>query len=486
MAYERFDSGGDQEEGKVQIEILGETGRYTVDPAAHHGTLRIFTVLLIITDFTLVIVDLAQEECAAGTNGMDIVSTIIISYFVLEVFARMFCLGKEFLNVMDMVDFVVIILSFIISMVFLIFFSGSCRAEEYAKLLVIGRVVRIIRIVRIIFIMVQQRRHIKASTRQLVSQNKRRYQKDGFDLDLCYITERVIAMSFPSKGTMALYRNPVEEVARFFNTKHKDHYKIYNLCSERSYDESLFHNNVSRVFVDDHNVPKLREMLKFTQEVREWMEADSENIIAIHCKGGKGRTGTMICIWLIDCGIFDQAEECLEYFGDRRTDLTKGKTFQGVETPSQSRYVGYYEKCLTDHGRDLPPKKVLKMMSVKITGISTVGHGDGSDFTMEVIQEGKVVFACDLKAQQNCKVLKYPDSDCIVVELVDCPNLEGDVKVMFKTTNKNIPIGYDKCPFYFWFYTSFIEDKMLYLSREELDNPHKSKTHHVFKEKFCG
>lgn len=36
-------------------------------------------------------------------------------------------------------------------------------------------------------------------------------------------------------------------------------------------------------------------------------------------------------------------QESLVYFGDRRTDLDKGKTFQGVETPSQ---VGnqFYEK----------------------------------------------------------------------------------------------------------------------------------------------
>jgi hypothetical protein len=33
---------------------------------------------------------------------------------------------------------------------------------------------------------------------------------------------------------------------------------------------------------------RLRDMLKFTADVREWMAADSRNIIAIHCKGGKG------------------------------------------------------------------------------------------------------------------------------------------------------------------------------------------------------
>ena len=38
------------------------------------------------------------------------------------------------------------------------------------------------------------------------------------------------------------------------------------------------------------------------------MNADKENVIAIHCKGGKGRTGTMICVWLIESGMFKDAE----------------------------------------------------------------------------------------------------------------------------------------------------------------------------------
>jgi protein-tyrosine phosphatase len=49
-------------------------------------------------------------------------------------------------------------------------------------------------------------------------------------------------------------------------------------------------------------------MLAFADKVRDWMEADPQNIIAIHCKGGKGRTGTMICVWLIEAGLFESAK----------------------------------------------------------------------------------------------------------------------------------------------------------------------------------
>lgn len=51
-----------------------------------------------------------------------------------------------------------------------------------------------------------------------------------------------------------------------------------------------------------------REMVAFCTNVEEWMEQDKQNVIAIHCKGGKGRTGTMICTWLVHCGVFDEAQ----------------------------------------------------------------------------------------------------------------------------------------------------------------------------------
>ena len=70
------------------------------------------------------------------------------------------------------------------------------------------------------------------------------------------------------------------------------------------------------------------------------MDAHKENVIVVHCKGGKGRTGTMIAAWLVRAGLFQQAEKSLAYFRDRRTDSSKGMKSQGVDTPSQVGVAG--------------------------------------------------------------------------------------------------------------------------------------------------
>ncbi len=121
---------------------------------------------------------------------------------------------------------------------------------------------------------------------KLVSKNKRRFvdKERGFNLDLSYIGERIIAMGFPSEGKEAAYRNPMSEVYRFLESFHKGHYKVYNLCSERSYDPSVFHNNVARYPFDDHNAPPLKLIYECCKDIDAWMKDHPSNIACIHCK----------------------------------------------------------------------------------------------------------------------------------------------------------------------------------------------------------
>ena len=103
-----------------------------------------------------------------------------------------------------------------------------------------------------------------AFLRGKVSKKKKRFQEDGFDLDLTYITPNVIAMGFPSEGMEAGYRNPMHDVQRFFTKRHPSHYKIYNVCSERPYEASKLEALETPGFAchkyvwDDHNPPPLK------------------------------------------------------------------------------------------------------------------------------------------------------------------------------------------------------------------------------------
>ncbi|XP_042698693.2 phosphatidylinositol 3,4,5-trisphosphate 3-phosphatase TPTE2 isoform X1 [Chrysemys picta bellii] len=465
-------------------DTCSRTLKKKISPFVMSFGFRIFGVILIFVDITLVIVDLAiRDKEKSIRETLEGVSLAIALFFLVDVLLRVFVEGfsNYFKSKLNILDAVIVVGTLLINMVYS--FSDFSGADKIPRMVIVLRALRIIILIRI-FRLASQKKQLEKVTRRMVSENKRRYTKDGFDLDLTYVTDRIIAMSFPSSGKQSFYRNPIKEVARFLDTKHKDHYTIYNLCSEKGYDPVYFHYRVERVFIDDHNVPSLKDMLKFTANVREWMKKDEKNIIAIHCKGGKGRTGTMVCTWLIDSDQFESAKESLDYFGERRTDKSTSSKFQGVETPSQSRYVGYYEILKNKYNLKLPPERQLKIKNIKIYSINGVGKGNGSDLKVQIIVKKKVVFHCVCATQENCRLFFDAENDFAVIGLEDCPVISGDVKVRFESRT-DLPKGYDDCPFFFWFNTSFIENNRLYLPRNELDNPHKSKMWKIYRETFA-
>ncbi|ESW15032.1 hypothetical protein PHAVU_007G038300 [Phaseolus vulgaris] len=201
---------------------------------------------------------------------------------------------------------------------------------------------------------------VQVKARHVVSQNKRRYQEGGFDLDMTYITENIIAMGFPA-GDMSsgffgyvegFYRNHMEEVIKFFETQHKDKYKVYNLCSERLYDASLFEGKVASFPFDDHNCPPIQLIISFCQSAYSWLKQDIENVVVVHCKAGMARTGLMISSLLLFLKFFPTAEESMDYYNQKR--CVDGK---GLVLPSQIRYVKYFERVLTYFNGENPPAR---------------------------------------------------------------------------------------------------------------------------------
>jgi len=82
--------------------------------------------------------------------------------------------------------------------------------------------------------------------RKYVSGQRNRLSDGEYDLDLTYVTPRVLAMSFPGVTFLQkMYRNDITTVSKYVKEKHGDHYWIYNLTGTEYDEDKCFEDRIS-------------------------------------------------------------------------------------------------------------------------------------------------------------------------------------------------------------------------------------------------
>jgi phosphatidylinositol-3,4,5-trisphosphate 3-phosphatase/dual-specificity protein phosphatase PTEN len=302
--------------------------------------------------------------------------------------------------------------------------------------------------------------------RRLVSREKRRFQQDGHDLDLTYLTKRIIAMGCPAFHCERLYRNPAEHVISFMEQYHQNHYYLYNLCIESNYDSSIFQNRVNTEFqFYDHHPPPFSHLIPFCKSVDQWLAAHENNVVCIHCKAGKGRTGVMSTVYLLWTSACNDAHHAIQTFG-----VTRTLDGSGITLPSQIRFVNYFDTCLK-RGQCPQSDQVISIQRILL-------HRHGFDSNAK----NQLTISCSKKTVYlQCHIEN--NNECIVVLECDNLKLQGDIQ---------LSIHEDESEFsYLWFNTNFLSsdgadsNSVLKLTKGDIDGPHKDKHHKKYDENIA-
>uniref|UniRef100_A0A8C7S4C2 Tensin 1 n=1 Tax=Oncorhynchus mykiss TaxID=8022 RepID=A0A8C7S4C2_ONCMY len=283
--------------------------------------------------------------------------------------------------------------------------------------------------------------------------------EENYELDLVYITERIISVSFSSSADENSYSANLREVASMLRSKHQDNYLLFNL-SEKRCDINQLNPKVLDFGWPDHHAPALDKICTICKAMDSWLSADSHNVVVIHNKGNRGRTGVVVAAYMHYSNISASADQALDRFAMKR--FYEDKVLP-VGQPSQKRYVQYFSGLLS--GNIKINNKPLFLHHVIMHGIPNFESKGGCRPFLKIYQAMQPVYTSGIYSVQG----DSQTSVCITIE----PGLLLKGDILLKCYHKRFRSPQRDVIFRVQFHTCAVHDLGIVFGKDELDETFK-------------
>ncbi|XP_075886820.1 tensin-1 isoform X5 [Nelusetta ayraudi] len=282
---------------------------------------------------------------------------------------------------------------------------------------------------------------------------------ETYELDLVYITERIISVSFPGSVDEQSYASNLREVASMLRSKHGHNYLLFNL-SEKRHDISELNPKVLDFGWPDHHAPALDKICSICKAMDTWLSAESHNVVVIHNKGNRGRTGVVVAAYMHYSNISASADQALDRFAMKR--FYEDKVLP-VGQPSQKRYVEYFSGLLS--GQIKINNKPLFLHHVIMHGIPNFEAKGGCRPFLKIYQAMQPVYTSGIYNVQG----DGQTSICITIE----PGLLLKGDILLKCYHKRFRSPCRDVIFRVQFHTCALHDLGIVFGKDELDETFK-------------
>ncbi|XP_068263431.1 tensin-1 isoform X3 [Nyctibius grandis] len=275
------------------------------------------------------------------------------------------------------------------------------------------------------------------------------------ELDLVYITERIIAVSYPSTAEEQSFCSNLREVAHMLKSKHGNNYVLFNL-SERRHDISKLHPKVLDFGWPDLHTPALEKICSICKAMDTWLNAAAHNVVVLHNKGNRGRLGVVVAAYMHYSNISASADQALDRFAMKRFYEDK---VVPVGQPSQKRYIHYFSGLLS--GSIKMNNKPLFLHHVIMHGIPNFESKGGCRPFLKIYQAMQPVYTSGIYNVQGDSQMGI----CITIE----PGLLLKGDILLKCYHKKFRSPTRDVIFRVQFHTCAVHDLDVVFGKEDLD-----------------